>query len=176
VDEGGVAGAEDESCRALPQQELLHGVHGHWHCLTARAAGAGISGGSGLLLHEILEQEDAVLQLPPHLTGIIACGVQQGPPAATRKQQLQRRLHTTTTGHSNHSVSISTSISIISITCRLAAPPPSQTTGASAAAHRVSCAHTGTRWQLRGTHTWSASSMLLYLDGVISALYRETNC
>jgi hypothetical protein len=82
VDEGGVAGAEDESCRALPQQELLHGVHGHWHWLTARAAG----GGSRLLLHEIREQEDAVLQLPPHLTGIIACGVQQSPPAATRKQ------------------------------------------------------------------------------------------
>ncbi len=54
VDEGGVAGAEHESCRAVLQQQLLHGVHEHW--LTALAAGISI-GSSWLLLHEILEQE-----------------------------------------------------------------------------------------------------------------------
>ena len=91
VDEGGVAGAEEEGCGALLQQQLLHSVHGHR--LTALAAGVSIGtvtadGGSCLLLHEILQQADAVLQLPPHvagiIAGIIACGEQHRPPAMTR--------------------------------------------------------------------------------------------
>ena len=86
-----MAGAEEEGCGALLQQQLLHSVHGHR--LTALAAGVSIGavtadGGSCLLLHEILQQADAVLQLPPHVAGIVAgiivCGEQQRPPAMTR--------------------------------------------------------------------------------------------